>query len=325
VYGSNRWEDALEELLSACYAFIFVDRKRSLLAQLVVKPNVNGLVVLNIRHFLHDRQKEHDPLGAQVFEVLQLAVRRAVEEGTLHVLSGDERVRNATLLGFRPDADPGEPSRVDLRALVARWNDELLPDLVTLRGRHQEKVVQRLRLRLGDLAREGVQGFRFKDLVDPLKADVRARWSALLEGAQGDVAKERTPEGRPRLIPVTQPDTMMEDRQHFRRLVACVLEALERSDANERTRRYLSTLWQFLRARAAGSPTPAASLDVEDEAQLSYRELSERLAIPRERFPDLFRALGRLVQRCSAANSADRAVISLAERSARKQGSPHAS
>ena len=106
VYGAEGWEDALEELVSALYAFVFVERSRALQAQLRIKPNVDGLVFLNVRHFLHERQKEHDPLGSQVFEVLQSAVRRAVAVGDLHVLAGDPRVRNETVLGFRPDAGP---------------------------------------------------------------------------------------------------------------------------------------------------------------------------------------------------------------------------
>jgi hypothetical protein len=133
VHGAESWEDALEELLAACYTFVFVERLRGLQAQLRVKPNVDGLVYLNVRHFLHERQKEHDPLGSQVFEVLQSAVRSAVAAGELHVLAGDPRVRNETVLGFQPDADPAPPVQ-DFRSLVVRWNDDLLSDLVTLRG-----------------------------------------------------------------------------------------------------------------------------------------------------------------------------------------------
>jgi len=40
------------------------------------------------------------------------------------------------------------------------------------------------------------------------------------------------------------------ERQLFRRLVACVLAAVERLDESARTRNYLSTLWQFLRVQA---------------------------------------------------------------------------
>ncbi len=106
VYGWESWETsgaergALEELLFECYSYIFVPRFRSLQAQLKVKPNIDGLIFLSIRNFLHERQKEHDPLGSQVFEVLRSAVRTALAEGTLRVLSGDERIRNDTVLGF---------------------------------------------------------------------------------------------------------------------------------------------------------------------------------------------------------------------------------
>jgi len=253
VYGSAGWEDALEELLAECYAFVFVDRLRSLQAQLRVKPNVDGLVFLNVRHFLHERQKEHDPLGSQVFEVLQSAVRRAVAAGELHVLAGDPRVRNDTVLGFRAGADP-QPAVRDLRVLVARWNDELLPDLVTLRGRRQEEVVERLRGRLAELSAGAAGAFRFKDVIDPLKADVRARWAALLEQAAGETAVEREPGETARAVRLSRPDTGFEERQLFRKLIGCVLTAIERLDANDRTRSYLTTLWQFLRVNALGGP-----------------------------------------------------------------------
>ena len=87
IYGSGSWEtadggktheSALEELLVECYSYIFISRLRSLQAQLSLKTNIDGLVFLNIRHFLHERQKQHDPIGSQVFEVLQSAVRFAV-------------------------------------------------------------------------------------------------------------------------------------------------------------------------------------------------------------------------------------------------------
>jgi hypothetical protein len=152
IYGWETWEargaggrkeTALEELLAECYSYIFFLRLRSLEAQLKLKENIDGLIFLNIRHFLHERQKEHDPLGSQVFQVLQSAVRAAVAEGDLYVIQGDERIRNSTVLSASPGGSALEPAREGLAALVARWNDELLPDLVTLRGRGQEEVVRR--------------------------------------------------------------------------------------------------------------------------------------------------------------------------------------
>ncbi|HEV2845579.1 MAG TPA: hypothetical protein VG477_12080 [Thermoanaerobaculia bacterium] len=301
IYGFESWEGALEELVAEAYAFIFVDRLRPLRAQLEVKPNIDGLVFLNLRHFLHERQKEHDPLGSQVFEVLQSAVRSAVAAGDLYVLTGDPRVRNETILGFHPGAEPVSPEHADLPFLVARWNDDLLPDLVTLRGRRQEEVVQRVRERLSDLRGEGFEAFRFKDLIDPLKADVRARWGALLDHEAGDAALEGE-DGDILRVRLTRPDTGYEDRQLFRKLVACVLDAIGRLNVNDKTKGYLTTLWQFLRIDAIAGP---------DEGRLSQRRIGEHLRIPRERLPELYDTLRRLVEPCRAANSGKLSVTSL--------------
>jgi hypothetical protein len=327
IYGGESWdpsgggprhESALEDLLAECYSYIFVARLRSLQAQLKVKPNVDGLVFLNIRHFLHERQKQHDPIGSQVFEVLHSAVRAAAEEGELRVLAGDERVRNETVLGFEEGMEAPGRGRGELPSLVARWNDDLLPGLVTSRGRRQEEVVQRLREKLPDLRREGIVTFRFKDLVDPMKADVRARWAALLELAFGEPAQQRAGEGAGTVVRLVQPDSGIEERELFRKLVECVLAALKGIETDEKTRKYLGVLWQFLRIQAAEGieMAPASRLDRTLEAELqaldeerpSLRQLAEQLHIPRERLPALYRTLGDLLERCRAANSGKTAV-----------------
>ncbi len=324
IYGWDSWETpgemrqgALEELLFECYTYIFIQRLRGLEAQLKVKPNIDGLVFLNIRHFLHERQKEHDPLGSQVFEVLRSAVRMAVEEGALRVVSGDEGVRNDTVLSFSPEPQSPAP-REAVAALVPSWNDDLLPDLVTLRGQRQEEVVRRLRDLLPELRREGIAAFRFKDLVDPLKADVRKRWAAILDESQGEAAPQGgEEEGRSR-VRVVSPDQRVEERQVFRWLIDCVLTALRRLDTSEKTREYLVTLWQFVRLQASEGEGPAAPgsrlgqllRETGDEERPSLRRLAEQLRIPRERLPGLYETLGSLLERCRAANSGRIAVTS---------------
>ncbi|HEX6901116.1 MAG TPA: hypothetical protein VF789_15435 [Thermoanaerobaculia bacterium] len=318
----NRHESALDEILAECYSYIFVSRLRSLQAQLIIKQNIDGLIFLNIRHFLHERQKQHDPIGFQVFEVLQSAVRLAIDEGELRVLAaGEDKVRNDTVLGFADGMDLPGQGRAELASLVARWNDELLPDLVTLRGRRQEEVVQRLRERLPDLREEGIYTFRFKDLVDPMKADVRARWAAILDLAQGEAVPQAAGEGARNLVRLAGPDTEVEEREVFRKLIECVLISLESLGTDERTRGYLSTLWQFVRVQASeGIEAEAASrldralvagVEAPDEERPSLRKLAEQLHIPRDRLPALYQTLGDLLERCQAAISGKAAVTSL--------------
>ena len=324
ILGGESWEaseGALEELLAECYSYVFVARLRSLQAQLKIKPNIEGIVVLSIRHFLHERQREHDPIGSQVFDVLHAAVAQAVEEGELRVLAGGERVRNDTVLGFEDGLEAPGRKRTEIVSLVGRWNDELLPDLITSRGRRQEESIRLLRQRLSDLLREGVGAFRFKDLVDPLKADVRARWAALLDFEQGESALRMGGEAGDAEERVVAPERGFEERQYFRKLVDCVLKSLASLEVDPKTRGYLAVLWQFLRlqssegAEAQPSSRLGRALDAElsagDEERPSHRKLGEQLRIPRERLPSLYRTVGDLVKRCRAAISGEAAVRSL--------------
>jgi hypothetical protein len=346
VYGGESWQvgpagspgiaaqNPLEELLAECYVYVFVDRLRSLQAQLLVKPNVEGLVTLNLRHFLHERQKRHDPIGFQIFEVVRAAVRAAVDKGELRVLSGDESVRNDTVLGFPHELDRPGSRGGTLASRVARWNDELLPGLVTFRGRRQEEVVEQLGAHLPDLQRWGFPSFRFKDLVDPLKADVRARWAAILELEEGEAVPQHEEGSIKGAVRAVGPDTGIEERELFQKLIDCVLKRLERLDTSRKTRDYLAILWQFLRAQASeGVAAPASRLDralaaklaeetAEDDENPSLRSLAEKLRIPRERLPGLYRTLGDLVNGCRAAISGKGAVISLVEKFVQTQKEP---
>lgn len=294
VYGWRRWQepggekpahdDALEELTAECYAFIFVARIWSLKAQLKVKPNVEGLVLLNVRHFLFERQREHDPLGFQVFEVVHGAVCEAISHGDLVVLHGDPKVRNETLLGFDPAVDPNRVSDPS-EDLVARWNDDLMPALVTARGAELRRVRARLLEHLRTLPRNGVRSFRFKKLIDPLKLDARARWARLL-GADGPA--QDLERGLHRVLEETYADR--QSREHLARCVAASIHALE---LEPRTKAQLASLWEELcRAAAEDRAGPA-----DGEGVPSQRKLAERLGIRRARLPELFDILRQLVLR----------------------------
>jgi hypothetical protein len=299
IFGWSTWseagEGALEELAAECYSFIFVDRLGRLLAQLRVKPNIEGLILLNVRHFFLERQKEHDPLGYRVFEMVQAAVRQAVEQGELFVLSGDPQVRNSTVLGFAPGALEEAPA--SLGPLVARWNDELLPDLVMARGRRQEEVWLKLRGLLKGLEPQGILSFRFRDLLDPLKSDTRQRWAALLE--EGD--KGAGAAGPERTVRKVLPENPIEAQESLEKLTRYMSAAVSRMPMDPRTRDDLATLWRHLRFQA-GAGEPAGSLDqlvaeLGDTERFSHRRISQILGIPRERLPGLFSTLRQLATR----------------------------
>lgn len=295
--GANRRPaGALGELVADCYTFVFVDRLQSLKRHLQDKPDIEGLVLLNVRHFLHERQREHDPFGFRVFELLQAAVDEALAAGTLHLLAGHGKVRNGTLLGFDPAAEL-PPVPPDLAPIVAGWNDRLMPALVTARTRQQAAVVRQLRGCLLELPRHGVEAFRFKDVLDPLKRDARGRWAVLLEDEEkGSVVSSADTLEVPAPVP---PGSTVESRQSFEHLTRCVSAAIDRMEAS-RTRAQLRALWHYLRRRhcdegaEAGGGEPEAATG---DGALSYRQLGQRLNVPRERLPALFGLLRELVPR----------------------------
>lgn len=303
--GPHR-DDALEELLAGCYSFIFIRRLRSLKAQLEVRPNVDGLIFLNVRNFLHDTQKRHDPLGFRLFGVFQSATLERIENRRLFVLDGDPRIRNETILGAAPDTDPAAAETTDLASPARLLCDELLPDLVTARGRGYPRMLERLGQRLEDLAAER-RAFRFKNLIDPIKVDVRSRWGALWAQSQG----ERAPgydEGDgsfQTLVRQVEPDTRLEEHERFEKVAECIDDRLEELGGDPLGQEYLERLWLFLRAWAAesedGGPIDAARFtDLP-----SRRKLSELLEIPRDRLPGLYERLGELFEACRDVDSGE--------------------
>jgi hypothetical protein len=320
IYGYERWDaeetvgdpmshawcytrpaqSALEELVTDCWAYIFTDRMQGLKLQLEDKGNIDGLVLRNVKNFLHERQREHDPVGFRIFERLKGALVEAVSRQALYVLGGDPRIRNNTVLGFKPAAELRLPA-VELGPVVVRWNDELLPGLVTARGRQEAAVLERLEELLLELPRHGVPCFRFKDLVDPLKSDARQRWAAFLASEDTSGTVEHAPD-QIQVLRHVLPECAVETRESFDHLIRCVSAAIDRLEADPRTRGYLSTLWEYLQHRngqchpgGGGAGEPAAE-ETEDGLP-SHRQLSQRLQIPRERIPALFAILKQLVSR----------------------------
>lgn len=298
--GGGRSSDALDELAADCYTFVFIDRLRSLRSHLAHKLNIDGLVFRCVRNFLHDVQKRQDPLGFRVFSLVKAALRGLAEAGGLHRLSGDGKIGNETVFGFRQGATPARDSASCLKGIVRSWSHDLAGDLVAGRATGEDPVVSRLARRILSLSDHGVEAFSTADLVDPLKAEVRARWAAFFEETEGERAFEDLGAGLTEVVRLVRPDRGYEDRESFDRLAACVTLGVDGIE-DGRTRRYLGSLWRFLRSFAVesgvvGSLAGAGRLP-------SRRKLARHLRIPRDRLPELYATLRQLVTDCFQARS----------------------
>lgn len=281
--GPDRRTGALDELMNDAYSHVFLKRLPRLMAQLEVKTDVDGLVFLYLRNFIHDRRKAHDRLGFRVFENLRTAVRRAVASGDLRVVAGDPKVTSSTVLAFASGADAEEPAgAARLAAVVEGWNHDLVPDIMTASGPELQAFVERLRKRLLGIETEGIGVFRFRDLIGPLKTRIRSRWAAIFEQEGGESIKVESEGSRPTAVKVVQPDERPEIRDSFRKLRGRIADHLEKLEAPRKTRRYLQTLWTFLGSFAC---------DEEMGSLPSNRQVASLLSIPRERLPGLYETL----------------------------------
>ena len=286
IIGHQGWNDeAVDEFVADCYSYIFIDRLRSLIAQARIKPDIAGLVIRNTRNFLYDRQRQHDPLGFRIFNVLRSRVQQAVERGALFVLEGDLGIRGEALLGFSTAAAAPEPSHEALIEIARAWNDDLLPELITANGRQWSEFGVRITACLVSLRDRGIEVFRFRQLTNLLIADARARWTALYCWSEESLTLEE--------INPVQSVRAVEDRDSFEQLAACVTRFLEDSPEKNRD---LQTLWGFLVAHSADQ------LEAHD-GKWSRLRLADFLGIPRGRLGELFETLGDLVQHCRQAIS----------------------
>ena len=305
VFGYRSWRspgpsqgDALDELVAACYEFTFITRLGSLLDHLASKENIDGLVFLNIRHFLFERQRRYDPVGYRVYRLLRSALRQEVEEGGLAVVEGDPRINNRTVLSWAGAGGGEVCERSRLARIVGDWCPQLLADLATARQALGAGAKRALSRQIHQLREAAVAAFRFKDLVDPLKGRGRDRWAALLEQeVTGWEAVGRKP-GFGDIVRRAAPDGRLEERESFREFQLRMEDLLEAHPGTAREREYLARLWRFLVRHAQGTaPPPADPLPSTPDSLPSRRKIAACLDIPRNRLPELYSTLRSLAER----------------------------
>ncbi len=290
---------ALDELTADVYTFIFVDRLESLLAQLEVKPQVEGLIHLNIDHFLLERQRRCDPLGTRLYKVLHAAIRDLIASGQLRMLGDSGRLRNLSVLCL-DDGQPDQPvadqpvGADQVTEAVAGWIDALLPELVITTGRGYAPLLARVGERITGLEAHGIGAFRFRDLIEPLRADLRSRWAALPTGG-ADAATDDT------LLPIAAEPTPQENyetRRRFNDLTECVARRIRALDREDADRGRLEALWNVLVDGALEGSDQPGSAGLLGAAIPSQRQLARDLAISRDRLSTLYEMVKHFVRAC---------------------------
>lgn len=295
IVGMARWQgelgevgslrgrslEALDELAAGAYTFIFISRHGSLRRHLESKGEIEGLVRCNVRHFVYETQRRHDPVGTRVFCILKAGVEEALRTEKLFLLAGGPKISNATVLGTHPRAALESVGEEVLGDLVKEWNDAFLPEMMSADGPRRAELITALAGRLEELGAQGIRVFTFGDLISPLKADVRRRWAAIL-GTDPPWRGEVLAGDGSEVAVVSEPVSRgLEARDRFDKLSHCVERRLVQLPGQRRTQSHRLHLWRYLHRFSWEEGTGDADLP-------SHRELARTLGIPRERFRELY-------------------------------------
>ncbi len=297
-----RAQDALDELTTDFYVETFVERLQILRRYAERGDSLERVVHVRIRQFLHQRQRQADPLGHRLFQWLREALQRAVDDRRLHPVVGGlgrgrRKVDNDTAFSFVPDGRSKPATDEALAVAVERWNDDLLVAWATARS-DMASLVADLEAHILELREVGIEAFVFKNLVDVFKRDARDRLAGLL----GDPA-----------LATTHNEALdrFEQRGRIHELSECVVAAIHGGGGQRRTRRHLLKLWRFLVTFALAADDPdlavgtgadaALAAVLEDERLPSNRKLGRLLGVRRDRLPALFARLKEEAGRCLAA------------------------
>ena len=304
IFGKS-WQDgeALQDLLYECYIFVFLERLRALKKQLLIKDNIDGLVFRNVKNFLQAAQERNDPFGHRIFTILSNATRRLIDSDVLRILQG-KRIGSETVLAFSTIGSP-PPARLEellqagdlfegrhpLEDHVRAWCDHLLPDLVTAVGRGVAGVLEMLAENLKRLLEVGFGVFRFRNILDPLRQEVRARCRQPWYSPEETTGfEDNGGDGAGIEVPVIFPSTTLEDGDSFRKFLDCMRRSIAEIRASRKTRQHLVTFWRFLVDHVVSDST--------SERKIPDRQIEQLLGIPRGRFQKLRKLLRGLIDNC---------------------------
>lgn len=283
-YAAPNWvrDEAWPDLVGDCYLFI-LRRLESLRNQLRVRDDICGLFVLNVDHFLSERQRRYDPIGCAVFGNVEGGVRQARDAGdvTVEEVVGDRR-QNASVVRFpRTPAEAETAEAETLRQILNAapgWR-EAMSDLERITRKGQAWVATFLQ----QLHAAGIEAVRVRDLVrvvaDRLRSD---RLTGRDHSRTGVTVNED--EVSLESILISKPDPSVIDRDRWEWLKQKVHQRISGLERQSR-----------LRSRLAGVFATLAQWIDEGREDFRQADLADHLQIPPTSLSDYFHLLGEIV------------------------------
>lgn len=284
-YSGPDWRDegTFEELLFDCYSYVFVQRIIGLRNQARVRPQIDGLIILNVDHFLTERQQRHDPIGYAMFGNVRAALEQGEKEGkwSCDPSSVDQKVANTTVVWRTGKREPTCWTRDQLLARLesdASW-PEAVPSLVQCSERGQAWV----NAFLDRLWQSDSTPVRVEDLVATLAGLAREVWRIRHALPPSATALEGD-EGFGQVVRVLTDDKSTDERDLWKWLKKRIKAAIKESSLDPRRRRRLRVEFCWLSQAVKRHEIP------------SQAQLCQELDIARSTVSDDFRILREIIE-----------------------------
>jgi hypothetical protein len=282
--------NAFEDIVADCYIYAIAQRIVALQKQLKIKPNVDGLISRNVKNFLLERQRRHDPLGYAVFGNVKGAAVDGVAANEIVLEDLDRgKIYNETVLRFtggRPGA-AAAPELIQNAVRTATGWAQALRSLTESTEEGRTWVLGFIR----QLREAGVTAIRCGDLIAAVASRVRGEWGTRHAEPAAGLAREGDDEYGA-TVRMVWPDESVETRERWERLKRLIPDRIARLDRQERVRDRLAGVFAALvEAVEEGGPAPP-----------TQAELIERTGVPRATLSDDFRLLREIVAGLEAQN-----------------------
>jgi hypothetical protein len=287
-------QEAFDALCVDCYIFSITDQFNNLRAALKISKNIDSLIFLNIHHFISHLQRTYDSLGYAVAIHARNAIQCAIDKGIFvpSELNNKGKVGNKTLLTVSTSDFSITLSETNQILEVLRNHPIWKEIQLKLAGKSQ-KVQEFLCEIVCQLTESNILCFRFKNLVDAMKEDVRIAkekddTECLAKNTALEIentAREELDEDNNQIVQLVEADTTYEDYESFLYHVKQVQESIDKLKYQQRVRKRLHQVFVEI-----------VDYIETEHVEPSQSELVKKLNIPKATLNGDMKVLRELIQ-----------------------------
>lgn len=296
-YNGTTWddEDAQQDFVHDAYCRAILSRLRGLHRNLLQSGNIEMLVKRNLRNFVGERQRRHDPAGDAIFQNLKVALLELCRTGFLTRIgkesADDWKTDDQLCFQGEPQSDVATTEQVRVALEQTGIQFEGLENLLRISEASQAPLLDAIRR----LAECGCTHFSVKTLKSGLVELATAAGISL-----ASVREQRFSDSDAEFLEnvrTVSPDSGYEQSEHYENLFREVHEAIDQLPKSDQIKSRWHSVTEHFREVAMGKG---------GQGSASTDQLAERFGTCRSTTHDDISAVRELCRRILAKTSTKR-------------------